>query len=123
MNLFYRWYPLKCGVARPVPGLDARHSISKCALTKLAKSIEITLYSVYMYTSIGGVGIAATQLCQTVPDVTVFGTASAAKHETIVQGGVTHPIDYRTKDYVEEIHKISPKGKIKNLKHLIFHIL
>jgi NADPH:quinone reductase-like Zn-dependent oxidoreductase len=58
----------------------------------------------------GGVGIAATQLCQTVKDVTVFGTASASKHETISQGGVTHPIDYRTKDYVEEVRKISPKG-------------
>lgn len=65
-------------------------------------------------TSVGGVGIAATQLCQTVQDVTVFGTASASKHETITQGGVTHPIDYRTKDYVEEIRKISPKGK-KNI--------
>ena len=62
-------------------------------------------------TSLGGVGFAVTQLCQTVPDVTVFGTASAPKHETIAQGGVTHPIDYRTKDYVEEIRKISPKGE------------
>ncbi|KAJ3601172.1 hypothetical protein NHX12_032145, partial [Muraenolepis orangiensis] len=60
-------------------------------------------------TEAGGVGIAATQLCQTVKDVTVFGTASASKHETISQGGVTHPIDYRTKDYVEEVRKISPK--------------
>lgn len=59
----------------------------------------------------GGVGIAATQLCQTVPDVTIFGTASASKHETIAQGGVTHPIDYRTRDYVEEIRKISPNGE------------
>lgn len=59
----------------------------------------------------GGVGIAATQLCSTVKDVTVFGTASASKHETISQGGVTHPIDYRTKDYVEEVRKISPKGE------------
>ena len=60
---------------------------------------------------LGGVGIAATQLCNTVKDVTVFGTASASKHETISQGGVTHPIDYRTKDYVEEVRKISPKGE------------
>lgn len=59
----------------------------------------------------GGVGIAATQLCQTVKDVTVFGTASASKHETISQGGVTHCIDYRTRDYVEEVRKISPKGE------------
>lgn len=59
----------------------------------------------------GGVGIAATQLCKTVKDVTVFGTASASKHETITEGGVTHAIDYRTKDYVEEVRKISPKGE------------
>ncbi|KAK5601433.1 Synaptic vesicle membrane protein VAT-1 [Crenichthys baileyi] len=66
--------------------------------------------SVLIHMAAGGVGIAATQLCQTVQDVTIFGTASASKHETISQGGVTHPIDYRTKDYVTEIHKISPKG-------------
>lgn len=66
--------------------------------------------SVLVHAAAGGVGIAATQLCKTVKDVTVFGTASASKHETISQGGVTHPIDYRTKDYVEEVRKISPKG-------------
>lgn len=71
-------------------------------------------------TSVGGVGIAATQLCQTVQDVTVFGTASASKHEIISQGGVTHPIDYRTKDYVTEIRKISPKGKNKNTFFFFF---
>uniref|UniRef100_A0A3Q3LE58 Vesicle amine transport 1 n=1 Tax=Labrus bergylta TaxID=56723 RepID=A0A3Q3LE58_9LABR len=66
--------------------------------------------SVLVHAAAGGVGIAATQLCKTVKDVTVFGTASASKHETISQGGVEHPIDYRTKDYVEEVRKISPKG-------------
>ncbi|XP_016342471.1 synaptic vesicle membrane protein VAT-1 homolog isoform X2 [Sinocyclocheilus anshuiensis] len=66
--------------------------------------------SVLIHMAAGGVGIAATQLCKTVNDVTVFGTASASKHEVISQGGVTHPIDYRTRDYVEEIRKISPKG-------------
>lgn len=66
--------------------------------------------------SVGGVGIAATQLCKTVNDVTVFGTASASKHEVISQGGVTHPIDYRTRDYVEEIRKISPKGEHRHSK-------
>lgn len=79
------------------------------------KHLQLLLFSflfvLLVCTSIGGVGIAATQLCQTVQDVTVFGTASASKHETIAQGGVTHPIDYRTKDYVEEIRKISPKGE------------
>ncbi|XP_017541592.1 synaptic vesicle membrane protein VAT-1 homolog [Pygocentrus nattereri] len=66
--------------------------------------------SVLIHMAAGGVGIAATQLCKTVKDVTVFGTASAAKHEVISEGGVTHPIDYRTRDYVEEVRKISPKG-------------
>ncbi|MED6238457.1 Synaptic vesicle membrane protein VAT-1, partial [Characodon lateralis] len=66
--------------------------------------------SVLIHAAAGGVGIAATQLCKTVKDVTVFGTASASKHEAISQGGVTHAIDYRTRDYVEEVRKISPKG-------------
>lgn len=66
--------------------------------------------------SLGGVGIAATQLCKTVNDVTVFGTASASKHEVISEGGVTHPIDYRTRDYVEEVRKISPKGENRHSK-------
>ena len=57
--------------------------------------------------------MAATQLCRTVPNVTVFGTASAAKHDIIREIGVTHPIDYRTKDYVTEIRKISPDGKAR----------
>ncbi|KAJ1071484.1 hypothetical protein K5549_001776 [Capra hircus] len=58
----------------------------------------------------GGVGMAALQLCRTVENVTVFGTASASKHEVLKENGVTHPIDYHTTDYVDEIKKISPKG-------------
>ena len=60
----------------------------------------------------GGVGIAATQLCAAVGDITVFGTASAGKHDVIKENGVTHPIDYRTQDYVTEIKKISPQGRL-----------
>ncbi|KAF7697945.1 synaptic vesicle membrane protein VAT-1 homolog [Silurus meridionalis] len=66
--------------------------------------------SVLIHMAAGGVGIAATQLCKTVKDVTIFGTASASKHEVISEGGVTHPIDYRSRDYVEEVRKINPKG-------------
>lgn len=80
---------------------------------KVKGLLLLILTSVYFifFLSSGGVGIAATQLCKTVKDVTVFGTASASKHEAISQGGVTHTIDYRTKDYVEEVRKISPKGE------------
>ncbi|XP_029933580.1 synaptic vesicle membrane protein VAT-1 homolog [Myripristis murdjan] len=91
------------GAALPVNYLTAYMMLFEMANIRPGKSVLIHMAA-------GGVGVAATQLCQTVPDVTVFGTASAAKHETIVQGGVTHPIDYRTKDYVEEVRKISPMG-------------
>ncbi|XP_067825028.1 synaptic vesicle membrane protein VAT-1 homolog [Heptranchias perlo] len=66
--------------------------------------------SILIHMAAGGVGIAATQLCKIVKDVTIFGTASASKHETIKEQGVTHPIDYSTLDYVEEVRKISPTG-------------
>lgn len=67
-------------------------------------------HSVLVHMAAGGVGIAALQLCRTVENVTVFGTASASKHEVLKENGATHPIDYHTTDYVDEIKKISPKG-------------
>uniref|UniRef100_H3CY10 Vesicle amine transport 1 n=1 Tax=Tetraodon nigroviridis TaxID=99883 RepID=H3CY10_TETNG len=91
------------GAALPVNYLTAYLMLFEMANLRPGKSVLIHMAA-------GGVGIAATQLCQTVPDVTIFGTASASKHETIAQGGVTHPVDYRTRDYVEEIRKISPNG-------------
>jgi NADPH:quinone reductase-like Zn-dependent oxidoreductase len=66
--------------------------------------------SVLVHMAAGGVGVAATQLCKTVPNVTVFGTASESKHDFIRKNGVTHPIDYRNRDYAVEVRKISPKG-------------
>lgn len=91
------------GAALPINYMTAYMMLFEMANVRPGKSVLVHMAA-------GGVGIAATQLCQTVQDVTVFGTASASKHETIAQGGVTHPIDYRTKDYVEEIRRISPKG-------------
>ncbi|XP_056152822.1 synaptic vesicle membrane protein VAT-1 homolog [Lampris incognitus] len=91
------------GAALPINYLTAYMMLFEMANIRPGKSVLIHMAA-------GGVGIAATQLCRTVQDVTVFGTASANKHDTITQGGVTHPIDYRTKDYVDEIRKISPKG-------------
>jgi NADPH:quinone reductase-like Zn-dependent oxidoreductase len=58
----------------------------------------------------GGVGTAVTQLARTVENVTIFGTASASKHDVIRKAGVTHPIDYRTLDYEQEIKRLSPEG-------------
>ncbi|NXD44101.1 VAT1 protein, partial [Copsychus sechellarum] len=66
--------------------------------------------SVLIHMAAGGVGTAAIQLCKTVENVTIFGTASASKHDFLRESGVAHPIDYRTMDYIEEVRKISPKG-------------
>uniref|UniRef100_H3AKH3 Vesicle amine transport 1 n=2 Tax=Latimeria chalumnae TaxID=7897 RepID=H3AKH3_LATCH len=66
--------------------------------------------SILIHMAAGGVGTAATQLSKTVKDVTIFGTSSASKHDAIKENGVTHPIDYRTMDYIEEVRKTSPKG-------------
>ncbi|XP_064126361.1 synaptic vesicle membrane protein VAT-1 homolog isoform X2 [Loxodonta africana] len=67
-------------------------------------------HSVLVHMAAGGVGMAALQLCRTVENVTVFGTASASKHEVLKENGVAHPIDYHTSDYVDEVKKVSPKG-------------
>ena len=37
----------------------------------------------------------------------VFGTASASKHEAIEALGVDHPIDYRTRDFAEEVLRLT----------------
>jgi NADPH:quinone reductase-like Zn-dependent oxidoreductase len=54
----------------------------------------------------GGVGIAATQIAKLV-GAEVFGTASAAKHEAIRAQGVDHPIDYRSRDFEDEVMRIT----------------
>ncbi|XP_046898041.1 synaptic vesicle membrane protein VAT-1 homolog-like [Hypomesus transpacificus] len=64
--------------------------------------------SVLVHSAGGGVGQAVAQLCSTVPNVTVFGTASSFKHDAI-KDSVTHLFD-RNLDYVQEVKKISPDG-------------
>lgn len=48
-------------------------------------------------------GQAVAQLCSTVPNVTVFGTASCFKHAAI-RDSVTHLFD-RNIDYMQEVKK------------------
>ncbi|XP_072322881.1 synaptic vesicle membrane protein VAT-1 homolog-like [Scyliorhinus torazame] len=64
--------------------------------------------SVLLHSAGGGVGQAIAQLCSTIPDVTVFGTASSFKHEAI-KDSITHLID-RNADYVQDVKRISPDG-------------
>jgi NADPH:quinone reductase-like Zn-dependent oxidoreductase len=61
---------------------------------------------VLIHAAAGGVGIAATQIAKLLGGE-VFGTASASKHEAIRGFGVDHPIDYRGKDFVDEVRRIT----------------
>jgi synaptic vesicle membrane protein VAT-1 len=54
----------------------------------------------------GGVGISATQIAKS-RGAEVFGTASAAKHDAIRAQGVDHAIDYRTRDFADEVRRIT----------------
>lgn len=58
---------------------------------------------VLVHMAAGGVGIAVLQLLRSVPGAVVFGTASASKHDAIRREGCAFPIDYRTRDYAEEV--------------------
>jgi len=89
--------------ALPVNYLTAYFMLFHCANLGRRKSILIHMAA-------GGVGIAATQLCKTVEGVTMFGTASASKHKTILANGITHAIDYRVMDYVQAVKKVCPEG-------------
>ncbi|KAL1434196.1 hypothetical protein MTO96_011840 [Rhipicephalus appendiculatus] len=64
--------------------------------------------TVLMHSVGGGVGHAVAQLCKTVPDITLIGTASKNKHESLTNL-VTHLLDHSS-DYVQEVNKISPDG-------------
>jgi NADPH:quinone reductase-like Zn-dependent oxidoreductase len=54
----------------------------------------------------GGVGIAATQIGKLL-GAEIFGTASPSKHDRIREFGVQHPIDYRGKDFADEVRRIT----------------
>jgi len=86
--------------ALPVNYLTAYHMLVRVANIRPAERVLVHMAA-------GGVGIAVLQLCATVGGVTTFGTASAAKHEVLRAEGCTHPIDYRSVDYVQEVRRLT----------------
>jgi NADPH:quinone reductase-like Zn-dependent oxidoreductase len=56
----------------------------------------------------GGVGTALLELGR-LANVTVFGTASLAKHHIVTAYGAT-PIDYKNEDFVEVVQRLAPGG-------------
>jgi len=61
---------------------------------------------VLIHAAAGGVGISATQIARRI-GAEVFGTASASKHDAIREQGVDHAIDYHSKDFAEEVRRIT----------------
>jgi NADPH:quinone reductase-like Zn-dependent oxidoreductase len=93
------------GAALPVVYVTAYHVLFRVA--HLDRGARVLIHM-----AAGGVGLAALQLCRTVADVVVFGTASAAKHDFLRQRGCDHCIDYRTSDYASEIRRITDGGGV-----------
>jgi NADPH:quinone reductase-like Zn-dependent oxidoreductase len=62
---------------------------------------------VLIHQAAGGVGLAAIDLCALTGGVESFGTASASKHDFVRARGLTHPIDYHTRDYEEEVRRLT----------------
>ncbi|MFZ5442750.1 MAG: synaptic vesicle VAT-1 family membrane protein [Myxococcota bacterium] len=86
--------------ALPVNALTAYHMLFWVAPVQPGMTVLIHMAA-------GGVGLIATQLCKTIPHVTVIGTSSASKHAFLREHGVDHCIDYRTKDYVAEVKALT----------------
>jgi NADPH:quinone reductase-like Zn-dependent oxidoreductase len=86
--------------AIPVTYLTAYHMLFRVANVQPGARVLVHMAA-------GGVGIAALQLCATVPGVETFGTASARKHGILRDEGCTHPIDYRSTDYAERVRELT----------------
>lgn len=88
------------GAALPVVYLTAYHMLFRVARLRRDEHVLVHMAA-------GGVGTAALQLCRTIPGVVTYGTASAHKHDYVRSHGCHHPIDYRSKDYVEEVLRLT----------------
>ena len=86
--------------AIPVNYLTAYHMLFRVAGVRPGERVLVHMAA-------GGVGTAVLQLCRTVDDLEVFGTASAAKHDVLRAEGCTHPIDYHTTDYAGEVRRLT----------------
>ena len=86
--------------AMPVNYLTAYHMLFRVAVVRPGERVLVHMAA-------GGVGTAVLQLCRTVDDLEVFGTASAAKHDVLKAEGCAHPIDYHATDYAAEVRRLT----------------
>ena len=61
---------------------------------------------VLVHACAGGVGLAAVQICRHF-GAEVIGTASAGKHQRLLDMGVSACIDYRTQDFQDEVKRLT----------------
>ncbi len=94
------WMKLDEAAALPVNYLTAHHLLHRVGGLRPGRSVLVHMAA-------GGVGMAAIQLARAVGGVTLFGTASAAKHALLKEAGLDHPIDYRTQDWEAEVHRLT----------------
>lgn len=88
--------PFADAAAIPVNYLTAHHMLFHIGAVHPNSTILVHMAA-------GGVGTAVFQLLSTVEGITSFGTASAPKHDYLRNLGCTHPIDYRSEDYVKVV--------------------
>ncbi|MBW2529293.1 MAG: zinc-binding dehydrogenase [Deltaproteobacteria bacterium] len=86
--------------AIPVVYVTAYHMLFRVAALRPGDRVLVHMAA-------GGVGVAVLQLCRTVDDVEIFGTASPGKHDFLRELGCDHPIDYRSLDYAEEVRRLT----------------
>ena len=86
--------------AIPVNYLTAYHMLFRVANVRPGERVLVHMAA-------GGVGTAVLQLCRTVDDLEVFGTASRAKHDVLKAEGCAHPIDYHATDYAAEVSRLT----------------
>jgi NADPH:quinone reductase-like Zn-dependent oxidoreductase len=106
-----------CTRASMVRRMPASLEFVRAAAVPVAYATAVLLTSGYghvrenervlVHMAAGGVGLAAIELCRRVRGVTIFGTASSAKHDFLRGRGVDHPIDYRTTDFEEEVRRLT----------------
>ena len=86
--------------ALPVAYLTAYHLLFRAAVVRPGERVLVHMAA-------GGVGLAVLQLCRTVENLEIFGTASAAKHDVLRAEGCAHPIDYHATDYAAEVRRLT----------------
>jgi synaptic vesicle membrane protein VAT-1 len=62
--------------------------------------------SVLIHNAGGGVGLAALDIAKRL-NAKTFGTASPSKHEFLKERGLDHPIDYRNRDWLPALMKLT----------------